>query len=152
MKPILFMTTTLVVALFATPVIAQDAPKFYSDTYPTHALKSALEAQSKLMGKDAKLDPKTRELIALGVSSQIPCAYCIYAHKKFAIAQGATKAEIREAIAMAANVRQWSTVLNGMEYDFEAFVSFLTEDYNQRLKGVFYIIAALKPIISGSLF
>ena len=32
-----------------------------------------------------------------------------------------TEAQIREAVATAAHVRHWSTVLNGMGYDFEAF-------------------------------
>jgi AhpD family alkylhydroperoxidase len=55
------------------------------------------------------------------VAAQIPCRYCVYAHMKGARAQGASEAEIREAVATAADVRQWSTVLNGMNYDFEAF-------------------------------
>ena len=120
-KTILIVTIVSVFALFATPLIGGDVPKFYKDTYPEHALKAALEAKSVLMGKDAKLDPKTRELIGLAVAAQIPCAYCTYAHIKNARAQGASEAEIREAVAMAAHIRQWSTVLNGMGYDLEAF-------------------------------
>ena len=100
---------------------AGEPPKFFKDTYPEHALKSALEARGVLEGQGAQLDTKTRELIALGVAAQIPCAYCVYAHTKNARANGATEAEIREAVATAATVRQWSTVLNGMGYDFEAF-------------------------------
>ena len=73
------------------------------------------------MGKDAKIDAKTRELIALGVAAQIPCGYCVYVHKKNAMAEGASDEEVREAVAIAAHVRHWSTVLNGMGYDFEAF-------------------------------
>lgn len=107
--------------LFATPVSGQEPPKFYKETFPAHALKSTLEAQSVLVGKDAKLDAKTRELIALGVAAQIPCRYCIYIHTKNARAEGATEAEIREAVATAAHVRHWSTVLNGMAYDFDSF-------------------------------
>ena len=34
---------------------------------------------------------------------------------------GATDQEIREAVAMAAIVRHWSTVLNGMQVDFNGF-------------------------------
>ena len=34
---------------------------------------------------------------------------------------GATEGELREAVATAASVRMWSTMLNGMNYDFEAF-------------------------------
>ena len=110
-----------ITALFATAALAQEPPKFYKDTYPDYALKSALEAQDVLVGKDAQLDAKTRDLIALAVSAQIPCTYCVYFHTKDARANGASEAEMREAVATAANVRQWSTVLNGMAYDFEAF-------------------------------
>ncbi len=119
------LTTTVMpaaaLALFAAAVFSDEPPRFYKDTYPDHALPKVLEADATLMGDEAKLDAKTRELIALGVAAQVPCAYCIYFHNKAARAKGATDAEIREAVATAAHVRHWSTVLNGMAYDFDAF-------------------------------
>ena len=121
MKPIIIVIVVSIVAVLSTQVIAEEVPNFYKDTYPTHALKSALEASKELMGKNAKLDAKTRELIALGVAAQIPCVYCVYVHTKNAMTEGASEDEIREAVAIAAHVRHWSTVLNGMGYDFEAF-------------------------------
>ena len=121
MKTIIIATIFCAFIIFGTPVIAQEIPNFYKDTYPKHALEAALEANKTLMGKDAKLDAKTRELIALGVAAQIPCVYCVYVHEKNAIAAGASEDEIREAVATAAHVRHWSTILNGMGYDFEAF-------------------------------
>ena len=111
----------IALALFAAAAFAQQPPQFFRDTYPTHALKPALDAMAVLQGNDAQLDAKTRELVSLGVAAQIPCIYCVYAHTKNARAYGATEAEIREAVAAAATVRHWSTVLNGMAYDFEAF-------------------------------
>ncbi len=108
-------------ALFAAPALAQDAPKFLRDTYPSHALSAALQARAVLEGLNARLDAKTRELIALGVAAQIPCTYCVHAHTRNARKHGASEAEIREAVATAATVRHWSTVLNGMAYDLEAF-------------------------------
>ena len=66
---------------------------------------------------DGQIPPKYRELIALGVAAQIPCAYCAYAHTAFAKANGATDAEVQEAIGYAAEVRLWSTILNGSQYD-----------------------------------
>lgn len=101
--------------------IADEAPGFYSNTYPQHALQAMLAADKILMGPDAKIEGKTRELIALGVAAQIPCAYCVYVHTKEARSAGASEAEVREAVATAAHVRHWSTVLNGMAYDFTAF-------------------------------
>ncbi len=108
-------------SLLGSPALAQTPPKFYADTFPTHALESAVAADAILMGKDAKLDAVARELIALGVAAQIPCAYCIYYHSRKARSLGATEAEVREAVATAAHVRHWSTVLNGMAYDLEHF-------------------------------
>jgi AhpD family alkylhydroperoxidase len=108
-------------ALFSTPVLGEGPPDFYKNTFPEHALKEKMEAEKTLVGEGAQLDAKTRELIALGVAAQIPCIYCVYAHDKNARAAGASEGEIREAVATAAHVRHWSTVLNGMGYDFETF-------------------------------
>ena len=66
---------------------------------------------------NGQIPPKYRELIALGVAAQVPCAYCAYAHTAFAKANGATDAEVQEAIAYAGEVRLWSTILNGSQYD-----------------------------------
>ncbi len=67
------------------------------------------------------LSAKTKELIGLAVSAQIPCHYCVYFHTAVAKANGATEEEIREAVAMAAISRHWSTVLNGMQVDAAEF-------------------------------
>jgi AhpD family alkylhydroperoxidase len=106
---------------------AQDAPEFFKQTYPEHALQAALEARGVLEGEGAALDPKTRELISLGVAAQVPCTFCVYAHTSKARSLGASEAEIREAVAAAATTRQWSTVLNGMQYDLQAF----KDEYDQ---------------------
>ncbi len=121
MKSIAIVTLMLILAAFwVTPAIGQEAPKYLKDTYPKHALKPTLEAR-KALGKGAVLDAKTRALVAIGVSAQIPCEYCVYVNHKKARALGATDDEIREAVATAAQVRHWSTVLYGMGYDLEAF-------------------------------
>ena len=118
-------TTTIslisAIALLSTSALAEGPPQFYAKTFPQHALTDMLQADKTLTGPEAELQSKTRELIALGVAAQIPCAYCVYVHDKKARAQGASEAEIREAVATAAHVRHWSTVLNGMAYNLEAF-------------------------------
>jgi AhpD family alkylhydroperoxidase len=73
--------------------------------------------------QDAALDQKTKELIGLGVAAQIPCDYCVTYHATAAKSLGATEAEIREALAAAALVRKWSTLLNGSQYDEERWRS-----------------------------
>ena len=73
--------------------------------------------------RDVQLSPATalsrqvKELVGLAVASQVPCRYCIIAHTEFAKLNGATDAEITEAIAMAALTRNISTMLNGLEVD-----------------------------------
>jgi AhpD family alkylhydroperoxidase len=67
------------------------------------------------------LNGKTKELIGLAVAAQVPCQYCVYFHTAAAKLNGATDAEIREAVAMAAITRHWSTVLNGMQVDLDGF-------------------------------
>ena len=79
------------------------------------------EFKSVQLNPNTKLNGKTKELIGLAVAAQIPCQYCIYFHTAAAKANGASAEEIRETVAMAAIVRHWSTVLNGMEVDLTGF-------------------------------
>ena len=79
------------------------------------------EFKSVQLNPKTKLDGKTKELMGLAIAAQIPCHYCVYFHTAAAKANGASDEEIREAVAMAAIVRHWSTVLNGMQVDFAAF-------------------------------
>jgi AhpD family alkylhydroperoxidase len=79
------------------------------------------EFKSVQLNPATELDGKTKELLGLAVASQIPCQYCVYFHTAAAKANGASEEEIREAVAMAAIVRHWSTVLNGMQVDLDAF-------------------------------
>jgi AhpD family alkylhydroperoxidase len=79
------------------------------------------------MTRDVQLSPSTaisgknKELIGLAVASQVPCKFCIIAHTEFARLNGATEAEINEAIAMASLTRSMSTVLNGLQVDEPQF-------------------------------
>jgi AhpD family alkylhydroperoxidase len=79
------------------------------------------EFKTVQLNPNTKLSGKTKELLGLAVAAQIPCQYCVYFHTAAAKLNGATDDEIREAVAMAAIVRHWSTVLNGMQVDFAGF-------------------------------
>lgn len=89
---------------------------------PESAIAGAwAEMKGFQLNPKTRLDGKTKELIGLAVAAQIPCQYCIYFHTAAARANGATDEEIREAVAMAAVVRHWSTLLNGMQVDLGGF-------------------------------
>ncbi len=89
--------------------------------YPDHLRASAWEWFKATLSPDADISVKYTQLIALGVASQIPCDYCVYAHTTMAKMHGATDAEIKEAVASAANTRHWSTVLNGTDVSLDEF-------------------------------
>jgi AhpD family alkylhydroperoxidase len=89
---------------------------------PEAALPGTWEELKTLqLSPSTALNGRTKELIGLGVSAQVPCKYCIYAHTEFAKLNGASEAEIGEAVAMAAITRHWSTFLNGIQTDESKF-------------------------------
>lgn len=67
------------------------------------------------------LSNKTKELIGLGVASQIPCHYCVLFHTEAARLNGANEHEIQEAVFMAGVTRLGSTILNGVALDQATF-------------------------------
>lgn len=87
---------------------------------PSHLRAGAWE-WFKATQSPGAMPAKYSELVALGVASQIPCDYCVYAHTTMAKMLGATDAEIKQAVASAANTRHWSTILNGANVSLEEF-------------------------------
>jgi AhpD family alkylhydroperoxidase len=129
--------TTLLAALVlaATPTFADDVadaradiaatlggvPSFI-DSVAAPALPGLWQSTKALQfSPDTALDMKTKALVSLAVSAQIPCSYCIWMDTNSARAAGATDQEIAEAVALAAQTRAWSTIFHGMQVDFESF-------------------------------
>lgn len=75
MKRIKVLILVGLLAFFITPAFAEEPPNFYKNTYPEYALADRMQAEQTLVGKDAQLDDKTRQLISLAVAAQIPCEY-----------------------------------------------------------------------------
>jgi len=89
--------------------------------YPEHALPEAWELYKTLKGPKSSISSKNAELIQLAVASQIPCVYCVYFHRISAKAFGATDEEINEAVALGAETRHWSMILQGSGISFDDF-------------------------------
>ena len=64
---------------------------------------------------------KYRELIGVAVSGILKCKYCAYYHTEAAKLNGATDAEIEDALHFAKSSAGWSTYINGLQIDFEQF-------------------------------
>ena len=90
--------------------------------FPEEGIAAAWdELKSIQLNPHSALDGATKELIGLAVASQIPCDYCVYFHTQIGKLNGASERDVKEAIAMAAITRHWSTVLNGMQIDLATF-------------------------------
>jgi AhpD family alkylhydroperoxidase len=90
--------------------------------FPEAGIVGAWKAFKSLeLNPTTALPGKTKELIGLAVAAQIPCQYCVTFHTAAAQLNGATDAEIREAIAMAAITRELSAVANGAQLDEAVF-------------------------------
>ena len=135
------ITVCITVFILSTPLLAQESS---SDSWnkaqaemkamfgsvpvmftklPMHVRASSWEWFKSISNPQASIPAKYSELIALGVASQIPCSYCVYAHTSMAKMLGATEEEIQEAVTKGAEVRHWSTILNGNQVDYESFKS-----------------------------
>jgi AhpD family alkylhydroperoxidase len=96
-------------------------PGFF-DAFGDTALPGAWDEMKGLqLNPGTALNGTSKELIGLGVASQIPCKYCIYAHTEFAELNGASDAQVKEAIAVAGMERHWSAYFYGMQLDQNAF-------------------------------
>ena len=96
-------------------------PEFMAK-FPPQALPGAWKVFKQVhLAPDTAIPSKYKSLIGLAVAAQIPCRYCLIADTQFARANGTTDAELSEAVAMAALIRQWSTWLNGTQYSESAF-------------------------------
>src|SRR5687767_5296568 len=73
------------------------------------------------LNPNTALPGKIKELIGLAVSSQTSCRSCIYSYSRCSKANGATQAEVGEAVAVAALARRWSTHFNGLLLDETKF-------------------------------
>lgn len=77
--------------------------------------------QTKALGfsEDTALGPKTKALISLAVSAQIPCQYCVWMDSNAARMFGATDQEMAEAVAIAGHTRNMSALFYGLQVDFD---------------------------------
>jgi len=83
------------------------------------------------------LPGRAKELIGLAVAAQVPCKYCVIAHTEFAKLNGASEAEVAEAVAVGGVARHWSAYLYGTQIDeakFAAEVARLVENAKKPAK------------------
>ena len=120
MKKLIFASFLLATTGLAAQ--AEEPPQWMQQVFTGQELEAAWqEYQTVYRNPDAALDAKTKQLIALAVAAQIPCQYCTLGHTMAAQKAGASDQELKEAVAVAAQVRKLSTMLNGLQYDMDKF-------------------------------
>ena len=147
-KVITITILVLAVGLRAQP--PRSAPQF-AKTLPEEVLPAALDELTALELTDTALPARSKQLIALAVASQIPCRMCVYASSQLARSAGAPDRELREAVAMAAITRHWSTVVDGSEIDAAALDGEVADIINfMKTSGVGTPKPAAEPITDAA--
>jgi AhpD family alkylhydroperoxidase len=88
---------------------------------------SSLELEWNLMKRvqfdEGPIPNKYRELIGVGIAAITKCRYCAFFHTEAAKLNGATEAEIEDAVHFAKSSAGWSAWLNGLQFDYDQFKS-----------------------------
>lgn len=88
---------------------------------PDSTLGVEWELFKKTQMEEGPIPNKYRELIGVAISGVTKCRYCAFYHTEMAKLNGATEAEIEDAVHYAKGSAGWSTYINGMQVDFEEF-------------------------------
>jgi AhpD family alkylhydroperoxidase len=92
-------------------------------TIPDSSLELEWKLFKQVQLEEGPIPNKYRELIGVAVSAISKCHYCAFFHTELAKLNGATDAEIEDAVHYAKSSAGWSTYVNGMQIDFDQFKS-----------------------------
>jgi AhpD family alkylhydroperoxidase len=95
-------------------------PSFFK-LVPDSTLEQEWGLFKAIQMEEKAIPNKYKELIGVGISAAVRCRYCSLFHTEMAKLNGATDAEIEEAVHYAKSSAGWSTYLNGMQVDYDQF-------------------------------
>jgi AhpD family alkylhydroperoxidase len=90
---------------------------------PDESLKLEWDLFKRVQMEEGPIPNKYRELIGVAVAAATRCRYCAVYHTELAKLNGATDAEIEDAVHFAKSQAGWSTYINGMQVDYDQFKS-----------------------------
>ncbi len=116
-------------------------PMFFK-TIPDNLIELEWKVFKATQLEPSVLPAKYKELIGLGIAAATKCRYCALFHTEAAKLNGATDAEIEEAVHFAKETAGWSAYLNGLQFDFEKF--------REELRGVMdFVKKSAKPGVAA---
>jgi len=95
-------------------------PSFFK-SIPDSSLEQEWQIFKRVQFDPGPIPNKYRELIGLGIAAATKCRYCTLFHTELARVNGATEAEIEDAVHYAKSVGGWSTYVNGLQVDYDQF-------------------------------
>lgn len=78
-------------------------------------LKRTWEGLKEVMTKPGALDPLTREMIYIAVSTANSCEYCVHSHTAMARARGMTDAQHAELVSIIMLASQTNALANALQ-------------------------------------
>jgi uncharacterized peroxidase-related enzyme len=78
-------------------------------------LKRTWESLKAIMGGEGALDPLTRELVYIAVSTANGCSYCIHSHTAAAKQKGMTEAQHVHLLAIIGMASETNNLATGMQ-------------------------------------
>ncbi len=111
------------------PAVTRDLARMRRALAPSTA--AAFHDFGAAVFMDGALSTKTKHLIAVAVAHVTQCPYCIKGHTRAALNDGATDAELMEAIWVAAEMRAGAAFAHSViaVAEMEAFASGRAEDH-----------------------
>ena len=88
---------------------------------PDSSLELEWQLFKRVQFEEGPIPNKYRELIGVAISAISKCRYCAVYHTEVAKLNGATDAEIEDAVHYAKSSAGWSTYINGLQLDFDQF-------------------------------
>ena len=101
-------------------------PSFFK-LVPDNSLELEWKLFRTVQFDEGAVPNKYRELIGLGIAAITKCEYCLQYHTEVAKLNGATEAELEDAVHFAKSSAGWSAYLNGMQVDKEEFADELAQ-------------------------
>jgi AhpD family alkylhydroperoxidase len=90
-------------------------------TIPDSSLELEWNLFKSVHLEEGPIPNKYRELIGIAISAATRCRYCAYFHTEMAKLNGATEAEIEDALHFTKSSAGWSAYINGMQLNYEDF-------------------------------
>ncbi|MEJ2723402.1 MAG: DUF1059 domain-containing protein [Deltaproteobacteria bacterium] len=95
-------------------------PSFFK-AVPDSSLELEWQLMKRVQFDEGPIPNKYRELIGVAVAAATRCRYCSFFHTEAAKLNGATDAEIEDAVHFAKSSVGWSAYVNGLQVDYNEF-------------------------------